>query len=83
MRATVLAVAAGLCLVASAAYAGDQQAAAASPSEQMVCKVMIHEGMVTNKAICLTRARWDTIQRGNSRALLDFQVASYHAPFGH
>jgi hypothetical protein len=81
MRAAVFAVA-GLCLIGSAAYAADQQQSTSGSPDKLVCKVLIHEGMATNKVVCHSQARWDTIQRGNSDAVLQFQVASYHAPFG-
>lgn len=73
-------------LAATAAYADNtqappaQQTAMTDKKDEVVCKVVTHEGMVTNQVVCHTRKRWDTIRRNTDQAISEFQLHSLSNP---
>lgn len=86
MRFTLASFAFAGLLISTAAFADNTQQPAAQQTvvkdkgDEIVCKVLIHEGMTTSRAICHTRKRWDTIRRHTAQAVNDFQLHSFSNP---
>lgn len=88
MRHAILATfaAAGL-LSATAAFADDARAPAMQQAsapkthgDEIVCKAIVHEGILNGNVVCHTRNRWDTIRRGTAREFNDFQLRALTTP---
>jgi hypothetical protein len=85
MRSTMFALAAGVLLsLSTAAIAGDtdvtaQPVSAADP-HAVVCRPMVHEGVVLRKRICRTRAEWTHQREEDERSFATYQLQSYVLP---
>jgi len=85
MRTTLLAIVTGAGLLFSAAAMADQsanlQTASASDSTRLVCRLMVHEGMLVRSATqCHTQRDWDQIRYREQQAISDWQRRSYVMP---
>ncbi len=83
MRTLLFAAAASLCIAAPALADGEATAQpavlhqTAAAQNQVICRVMTHEGMVLRKQMCLTREQWDLAGYKARQQLADFQKRRY------
>ncbi len=82
MRIAHLAMLSGAALLISAsAFAADTQTASTDASgtqnEPLICRAMVHEGMVmTHATQCHTQRWWDRVRHDQEKAISDMQIRS-------
>jgi Spy/CpxP family protein refolding chaperone len=63
--------------VAVAPAAPAQPASARPDSDKMICRTMVHEGMLVKTNTCHTQAQWDQIRTDQQHSVSEFQNRNY------
>ena len=62
--------------------AAAQPASAQPNSQKLICKEMVHEGMLVKTNVCHTQAEWNQIRTDQQRNVSEFQNRTYQTS-GH
>jgi hypothetical protein len=95
MRKIIFAAACGLSLAFATAAIADTDmngltaqpeqmaqpiSATTADSKQVICHHLVHEGVLMNQQVCLTKQSWERMRLQTQRAVSDFQIHSFSTP---
>jgi hypothetical protein len=88
MRNTLLVIAAGFALSLSTAALADETAATPQPQQTsssgsdntIICRHMVHEGILTPKVYCNTKRGWDRMRMDTEQTVNEIQIRALSRP---
>ncbi|MBV8976393.1 MAG: hypothetical protein JO261_11600 [Alphaproteobacteria bacterium] len=88
LATVALALATGLSCAAFADDAAPAPQPAAQPAppanvadkDKLVCRMMVHQGMLVRTQVCKTQEQWDNDRSAQQRSISDFQNRNFQTP---